>query len=98
MARVQYKEKCKVCKDKWVLAVPRKYTICLECQMKQIFSEDIEDKKYQFLNKVSKETYEKSSFLRDIRRSYIMYKDLSKLQIDAFKKTVKEIEKKAKTA
>lgn len=65
--------------------------------MKQVFAEDITDKKYNFLN-LDKELYEKSSFLRDIRRSYLFHKDLSKAQIDAFKKTVKEIKKKLKNA
>jgi len=60
--------------------------------MKQIFSEEIKSKKFDFLN-LSKKTFEKSRFLRNIRQSYLMYKSLSKKQIDAFKKTVDDIKK-----
>jgi len=90
---VKYKEKCKLCKEAWVLVIPRKYTVCEPCQMKQIFSEEITKKKYLFLN-LPKETFKKSSFLRDIRRAYIFYKDLSDDQIKAFKKTAAELKKK----
>lgn len=58
--------------------------------MRQIFSEEVTDKKYDFLNQ-PKELFEKSKFLRNIRRSYIMYKDLTDKQIEAFKKAVKDI-------
>ena len=47
-------------------------------------------KKFDFLN-LPKKTYEKSRFLRNIRQNYLMYKSLSKKQIDSFKKTVKDI-------
>jgi len=60
--------------------------------MKQIFSQEVTAKKYDFLN-IPKKTYEKSRFLRNIRQSYLMYKSLSKKQIDAFKKTVEDIKK-----
>jgi len=89
---VKYKELCKVCKKKWIMAVPRKYTICLDCQMRQIFSEEITDKKYLFLN-LPREIFEKNPFLRDVRRSYLFYKDLTPPQVKAFKKTVKEMKK-----
>ena len=88
--RPRFKEKCKICKEKWVLVYPREYTICLECQMKQIFSEEVTEKEYEFLNQ-PKELFEKSKFLRNIRRSYLMYKDLTDKQIEAFKKAVKDI-------
>jgi len=58
--------------------------------MRQVFSEKVTEKKYAFLN-LPKELYEKSRFLRNIRQSYLMYKELTKKQIDAFKKTVKEL-------
>jgi hypothetical protein len=94
MARVKYKERCKICKEAWTLAVPRRYTVCKACQMKQIYAEEITSKKYSFLN-IPRELYEQSYFLRDIRRSYLFYKELSAAQIDAFKKAVKEIKKES---
>ena len=60
--------------------------------MKQIFSQEVTAKKFDFLN-LPKKTYEKSRFLRNIRQNYLMYKSLSKKQIDAFKKTVDDIKK-----
>lgn len=90
MARLKFKKKCNVCKENWVLVRHREYTICTPCHMKQIFSEEITDKKYKFLN-ISKELYEQSRFLRNIRQSYIRYKELTEKQIDAFKKTVKDV-------
>jgi hypothetical protein len=58
--------------------------------MRQIFSEEVTDSKFKFLN-ISKELYEESRFLRNIRQAYLMYKSLTKKQISAFKKTVKEM-------
>ena len=60
--------------------------------MKQIFSQEVTAKKFDFLN-LTKKTYEKSRFLRNIRQNYLMYKSLTKKQIDAFKKTVEDIKK-----
>ena len=58
--------------------------------MKQIFSEEIDNKKYDFLN-ISKKLYEQSRFLRNIRQAYLMYKNLTVKQISAFKDTVKKV-------
>ena len=41
--------------------------------MKQIFSQEVTAKKFDFLN-LPKKTYEKSRFLRNIRQNYLMYK------------------------
>ena len=90
MPRPKFKQKCKICKGEWVLVSYRVYPICVSCHMKQIFSEEVTDKKFNFLN-IKKEFYEKSRFLRNIRQSYLMYKSLSEKQIEAFKKTLKEI-------
>ena len=90
MARPQFKKKCNVCKDVWVLAKHREYTICVECHLKQIFSEKITDKEYQFLD-VDRATYTKSRFLRNIRHAYITYGSLTEKQIEAFKEAVKNV-------
>ena len=90
MARPQFKQKCKICKIDWTLVNYRDFPICVKCHMKQIFSEEVEDKKYDFLN-ISKTLYEKSRFLRNIRQAYLMYKELSEKQIEAFKTTAQKI-------
>ncbi|MBR9683325.1 hypothetical protein GOV03_02185 [Candidatus Woesearchaeota archaeon] len=90
MAYLKFKHKCKICHSDWVVVKGREFPICVKCHMKQIFSEEITDKKYKFLN-IPRETYEQSRFLRSIRQSFLMYKELSKKQIAAFKKTVKDI-------
>ena len=90
MPRPLFKKKCGLCKEVWVVINSREYPICIPCHMKQIFSEEVTDKKFNFLN-IDKSLYRKSRFLRAIRQSYLMYKDLSSKQIAAFKKTVKDL-------
>ncbi len=90
MAKLQFKQKCKICNDYWVLIKYREYPICVKCQMKQVISEEITDKKYKFLD-IEEQLYNKSRFLRNIRVSYNRYKELSEKQIEAFKKTVKDL-------
>ena len=95
MAYPKFKQKCKICRDEWVVINRREYPICVKCHLRQIFSEEVTEKKYQFLN-IEKRLYTKSRFLRNIRQSYLMYKSLTKKQIDAFKKTVEELSPKKK--
>jgi len=96
MAFPKFKQKCKICHNEWVVVNRREFPICVKCHMRQIFSEEIEDKKFKFL-KLDKKVYEKSRFLRSIRQNYLMYKELTKKQIDAFKKTVKDLKAGKKT-
>lgn len=91
----KFKQKCKICKKEWVVVRYREFPICIKCHQRQIFSEEVTNKKFAFLN-IPKELYEKSRFLRNIRQSYLMYKELSEKQIAAFKKTVKDL-KEGKT-
>jgi len=93
MAKAKFKQKCGVCKENWVVITYREYPICVDCHMKQIFSEEITDKKFKFLD-IDKKYYKNSRFLRNIRRSYLMYKELTDKQIEAFKKAVKEMKSK----
>jgi len=92
MVYPKFKHKCKLCKKDWVVVKGREFPICVKCHMRQIFSEEVTDKKYKFLN-IPKELYEKSRFLRNIRQAYLMYKELTKKQISAFKKTVIDVKK-----
>jgi len=91
----KFKQKCKICKKEWVIINRREFPICIKCHMRQIFSEEITSKKYQFLN-ISKKLYEKPRFLRNIRQAYLMYNSLTKKQIQAFKKTIQELKKPKK--
>lgn len=56
----------------------------------------LKDPKYKKLFSVPKKFYEKSYFLRNIRSYYDRNEKLSQKQIAAFKKTVRELEKKSK--
>ncbi|HLC81071.1 MAG TPA: hypothetical protein VJH68_00255 [Candidatus Nanoarchaeia archaeon] len=90
MPRPQFKTKCRVCKLEWVVATARDFPICVSCHLRQIFSEEVTAKKYNFLN-LDQSVYFQSRFLRSIRQSYLMYKTLSTKQIAAFKKVAKEL-------
>ncbi|HLC52687.1 MAG TPA: hypothetical protein VJI98_05575 [Candidatus Nanoarchaeia archaeon] len=90
MPRPLFKKKCGICTKEWVVINSREYPVCVSCHMKQILSEEITDKKFNFLN-IDLELYKKSKFLRSIRQSYLMYKSLTEKQIEAFKKAVKEL-------
>ena len=70
----------------------RQYTICPDCHLKQIFSEQVDDRKYNFLN-ADPELYRQSRFLRNIRQSYIRSKELTDKQVKAFKETLVKIKK-----
>ena len=92
MPALKFKQKCKICKKEWVIVNRREYPICVDCHLKQIFSEEVEDKKFDFLNQ-TKEIYAKSRFLRNIRQAYLMYKNLTEKQISAFKDTLEKVKK-----
>jgi len=90
MAGPKFKQKCALCKTEWVVMFSRRqFPICVKCHMKKI-SDKIEDKKFEFLN-IPNSLYEQSSFLRNIKESYQRFKNLTDKQIEAFKKTVKDL-------
>ncbi|MBU0470486.1 MAG: hypothetical protein KKA62_04280 [Nanoarchaeota archaeon] len=90
MVRPKFKQKCKICREEWVTINYREFPICVKCHIRQIFSEEITDKKYIFLN-IDQKIYEKSRFLRNIRQNYLMYKSLTENQVKTFKKAVKDL-------
>jgi len=92
----KFKQKCKICKQEWVVLNRREYPICVKCHLRQIMSEEIKSKKYQFLN-IPTEIYEQSRFLRNIRQAYLMHDGLTVKQIEAFKKTVEDLKKGKKS-
>jgi hypothetical protein len=91
MARARFKQKCAMCKENWVeMFSTRQFPICVKCHMKQI-DKEIKDPKMKKLLGIPNKLYEKSSFLRNIKQSYLRFENLSEKQIEAFKKTVKEL-------
>lgn len=93
----KYKQRCALCKKNMVLMYSaRQFPICVDCHMKRI-SEPIKDKKYDFLN-ISDELYRESSFLRNIKESFLRFDTLSEKQIEVFKKVVGDLKKEKKEA
>ncbi len=58
--------------------------------MKQI-NQPVTDPKYKKLLDIPEQLYQQSSFLRNIKQSYLRFGSLTEKQIDAFKKTVKDL-------
>lgn len=72
----------------------RQFPICVDCHMKRI-SEPVKDKKYDFLN-IADDLYRESSFLRNIKESFLRFDTLSEKQIEVFKKVVNDLNPKEK--
>jgi len=92
---VAYKQRCSVCKKNWALVTSgrQKFAVCLECEMK-VVKQKIDDKKFAKMFDIPIEWYKENSFLRSIRYQYGRFGGLTERQIEAFKKTVKEMKKK----
>ncbi len=86
-----YKEKCRKCRKNWVLVSWRnRYALCYDCQ-KGDLKADIKDPKMRKFFNIPEEFYQKNSFLRNIKMSYIQYEKLTDKQIEAFKKVVEDL-------
>lgn len=97
---IEFKQKCQKCKTNYVLATKRsRYIVCYDCQKKEITGE-IEDSEMKKLFDIPEEFYKQNMFLRDIKIKYLKFGNLSENQINAFKKTVNELNeiKKSKEA
>ncbi|MBT5342617.1 hypothetical protein HOL59_03465 [Candidatus Woesearchaeota archaeon] len=91
MARPKFKQKCAMCKTDWVIMFSaRQFPICVKCHMKQI-EKEIKDPKMKKFFDIPQKFYEENSFLRNIKQAYIRFDNLSEKQVEAFKKTVKEM-------
>ncbi len=89
----RFKQKCAVCKKNMVVMYSsRQFPICSECQMKQI-NKPITDQKYKELFDIDTKLYEMSTFLRNIKQSYLRYDSLTERQIEAFSKAVEDLKK-----
>ena len=88
---IEYQQKCFKCKKNYVVVTGRqKFAVCYECQ-KQEMEGEITDPKMKKLFDIPEEFYKRNSFLRDIKINYLRYGRLSEKQVEAFKKTVKEM-------
>jgi hypothetical protein len=91
MPKPKFKQRCAICKNNMVIMYSyRQFPICVDCHMKQI-NQEIEDPKMKKFFDHPKSLYEKSSFLRNIKQAYIRFGNLSEKQVEAFKKTVKDL-------
>jgi len=91
---VRYKQRCCRCKKNYeVVTWKQKYVVCYECQKKELATE-IKDPEMKKLFDIPEEFYKKNSFLRSIKLNYIRYGNLTEKQLEAFKKTVKNLKGK----
>jgi len=58
--------------------------------MKEI-NKPVKDPKYKKLLDIPEELYRKSLFLRNIKNAYLRFDNLTEKQVEAFKKTVKDL-------
>lgn len=92
MARIQYKEKCKVCKKNYVLTTSRsEFLVCYECQKAEL-ERPIEDEVMRNFFDIPQEFYFNNNFLRNIKANYFRYGSLTDKQKEAFKKVVGQME------
>ena len=90
---VKYQQLCMLCRKKLVLMQHYKQrAVCIDCQMKKW--DEVKDPKYKKLFDIPKKLYEESYFLRNVRDYYDRMEKLSEKQIEAFKKTIKDLESK----
>lgn len=93
---IRYKQKCFKCKKNYVtVGRGQRYVICYDCQ-KEDLNKKIKDPAMKKLFDIPEEFYKENSFLRSIKMNYIRFEKLSERQIEAFKKTVKEMKGKKK--
>ena len=90
---VKYQQLCMLCRKKRVLMQHYKQrAICIDCQMKNW--DEVKDPKFKKLFDIPKKLYEESYFLRNVRDYYDRMEKLSEKQVEAFKKTIKDLESK----
>ncbi len=89
---IKFKKKCNKCRKNYVLAsAKQRYVVCYECQKSELEGE-IEDPRIKKLLDIPEDHYKKNSFLRDIKIKYLRFGNLTVKQIEAFKKTVQELD------
>lgn len=96
---VKYKQRCERCKTNYVTISSwkqRRPIVCYECEKKEMEGE-ISDPEMKKLFDIPEDFYKENSFLRRIKINYLKYHSLTQPQIDAFKKTILDIQKKKST-
>ena len=92
---VRYKQKCSRCKKNYVIVTYRnRFPLCYTCQKKDMEGE-ISNPKLQKLLDIPEHFYEQNAFLRSIKINAILYGKLTEKQIEAFKKSVKNMKEDA---
>lgn len=95
---VKYKQLCIRCKKNRVLISRyRQLPVCMDCQMKDV-DKTVEDPIFKKLFDIPRDYYIENSFLRSIRSNYQRFGGLTKNQVEAFTKVVKDIKKGLKKA
>ena len=94
MVRIKYKQKCFRCKKNYVVTTSKKrFPVCYDCEKFEMQGE-IKDKKMKRMFSIPEEYYKDNSFLRDIKIKYLRFGELTEKQIEAFKKTVKDLKER----
>ncbi len=87
----KFQKKCFKCKKNYVMVTGKqRFPICYECQKKELEGA-ISNPEMKKMFKIPEDFYKQNSFLRDIKIKYLKYGALTDKQIEAFKKTVKEL-------
>ncbi len=93
---VRYQQKCYRCRKRYVTMTSRqRYAVCYDCQ-KEDLSKKVKSPKMQKFFAIPEEFYRKNSFLRDIKINYLKFGKLTEKQVNAFKKTVKNMKEEKK--
>ena len=88
---VKYKHLCTRCKKAWVLCTWKsRYPVCYECE-KTSLKGPIKDPKMKKMFAIPEKLYKQSAFLRDIKKNYLRWGNLTDKQIEAFKKAVESL-------
>lgn len=88
-----YQQKCIKCKKNYVTVSSwksKKYVLCYDCEKGELEGE-IKDPKMKKMFDIPEELYKKSLFLRDIKKNYLRFGQLTEKQVEAFKKTVEKM-------
>jgi len=91
---VSYKQRCSLCRKGWALVTSgrQRFAICSDCEMK-VVQLKVEDEEYVKLFDLPLDWYRENSFLRSVRYQYGRFGGVTDKQVEAFKKTVKEMKK-----
>lgn len=72
-----------------------RFAVCMDCEMKSI-REPVKDSAYRKLFDIPLDWYKENPFLRSVRFQFGRFGELSEKQVEAFKKTVKELKEEKK--